>query len=183
MRSIKKLYAPNANITTIPTVRRHPLAGAAPRFCRRALLFGMCDRSAPTEMPAGTPAGRCPLEVLSRTGGPCAPLSVQKHTRLSGQFGEALRKNCNFWRDPGAFVHDCLVIVSSVLLYFYARIRCVGEQIFLNINDDNITVGIQLLASYGCQISNPKRGKLCLMKFSLHYHVLYEFCLKAKVTV
>ena len=42
----------------------------------------------------------------------------------------------------------------------------------------------QLLPSYGCQISNPnKRGKLCLMKFSLHNHVFYVFCLKAKVTV
>ena len=91
----------------------------------------MCDRLAPTEMPAGMPTGRCLLEVLSRTGGPCSPLSVQKHARLSGQFGEALRKNCNFWRDPGAFVHDCLVIVSSVLIDFYARIRCVGEQMFL----------------------------------------------------
>ena len=75
------------------------------------------------------------------------------------------------------------MIVSSVLLNFYARIRCVGEQIFININDDNITVGIQLLASYDCQISNPKGGKLCLMKFSLHFHVFYVFCLKAKVTV
>ena len=82
-------------------------------------------------MPAETPTGRCPLEVLSRTGGPCAPLSVQKHARLSCQFGETLRKNCYFWRDPEAFVHDCLVILSSVLIDFYARIRCVGEQMFL----------------------------------------------------
>ena len=133
MRRKTILYVPKANITIIPTARRHLLAGVrlpAPAD-ERSCSVGMCDRSAPIEMPAGTPTGRCSLEVLSRTGGPCSPLSVQKLARLSGQFGEALRKNCNFWRDPEAFVHDCLVIVSSVLINFYARIRCVREQMFL----------------------------------------------------
>ena len=102
-------------------------------------------------MPAGTPAGRCPLEVLSRTGGPCARLScpethpasrntpafpvslVKRYERIviSGEIRvlcSRLFSDCQF----------CLTGTSS------ARIRCVGEQIFLNINDDNITEGRQL---------------------------------------
>ena len=150
---------------------------AAPRSWRWAFPLGMCDRSAPAEMPAGTPTGRCPL-AWPRTGRPCAPLSVQKHAYLSCQFGEnlTLRKNGNFWRDPRTFVHDCLVFVSSVL-------RCVGEQIFLT-NDNNITVHSQAMAAR-YQIQREKNfaswSFLCIIMFSMYFPLkgksqLYSIC-------
>ena len=155
---------------------------AAPRSCRRALLLGRYEYVRPVSaywnacgdadraVSSGKSwAGLAVLvRLLASRNTPAFPVSLVKRYE---------KKNGNFWRDPGAFVHDCLVIVSSVSIDFYARIRCVGEQIFLAYNRS------QLLPSYGCQISNPKRGKLCLMKFSLHHHVFCIFCFKAKVTV
>ena len=105
------------------------------------------------------------MRLLASRNTPAFPVSLVKRYERMVTSGEIQ-----------AFVHDCLVIVSSVSIDFYARIRYVGEQIFLTYNSS------QLLPSYGCQISNPKRGKLCRRKFSLHHPVLCVFCHKAKVT-
>ena len=103
----------------MPTTRRHPLAGArlpapAPAdershsVCATGQRLLKCLRR--------RRHGRCPLVSPDPGLAVLARLSVQKRVRLSGQFGEALRKNYNFWRDSGAFVHDCLMIISSVLI-------------------------------------------------------------------
>ena len=139
----------------------------------------MCDRSAPAEMPAGTPTRRCNL-AWPRTGGPCAPLSVQKHAHLSCQFGE----NCQNWQYERMVISGEIrgPLFTTVCQFCLNWLPCTDALCrwanIPNIDDDNITVH-NFYQAMAARYQIQREENFASWTFlCIPNHVFYVFCLK-----